>query len=156
MPMPTSIEQRPRLRTAEGIAIVGFLAANVIIPLVWGDVFPFTTAPMFRDTPQAYCIYHVFTTDGRELPAADFLLQRIYDGNPPGYGVGIQPPATLAEFGRVATAAEIEEHVRRHWKMHQDLETIEIEQQVIGPQNNGSVGLVASQRIKVTQPSATP
>jgi hypothetical protein len=145
---PTKNEQQPRMRWAEIVAILAFLAGNVIVPLVWGDVFPFTTAPMFRDTPQAYCIYRVFTTEGVELPAADFLLQRIYDGNPPGYGVGIQPPATLADFGRVASEAEIVSHVEQQLSA-KEIAAVEIEQEVIGPKDNGSVGVVMTRKVRV-------
>lgn len=145
--MSESIAKQPRLRWAEGAAIVVFLAANIIVPLVWGDVFPFTTAPMFRDTPQAYSIYRVFTLTGEELPASDFLLHRIYDGNPPGYGVGIRPPATLADFGKVATADEIRRHVARY--LTASLPMVEVVQEVIGPREDGSVGSITTNRVVV-------
>ena len=148
-------DEQPRLRVVEIVFILAFLAANVIVPGVWGDVYPFTTAPMFRDTPQAYCIYRVFTMEGKELPAADFLLQRIYDGNPPGYGVGIRPPATLADFGRVASEAEIREHVARQLAANQ-VAAVEIEQQIIGPRNDGSVGVVAMHRVHVAGGKDSP
>ncbi len=104
---------KPPLRRVEWIAGGVFLAANLFVPLLFGDIFPFTSSPMFRDAPRAYCIYRAFGPDGEELKADSLLLQRIYDGNPPGYGVGIAPPATLARFGEIATEEEIREHVLR-------------------------------------------
>ena len=69
------------------------LAANVVVPLLFGDVYPFTSAPMFRDCPGQCANYRVLAADGRELPAEEWLLSRVYDGNPVGYGVGVRPPA---------------------------------------------------------------
>ncbi len=106
------VTAEPRLRLGEWTALAVFLAANIAVPLVWGDIFPFTSSPMFRDAPRVYCIYRVQKPDGQELPATDLLLQRIYDGNPPGYGVGIAPPPTLARFGEVASEAELTGHVQ--------------------------------------------
>ena len=47
MPEPDNqgVSIRPRLATAAAAAL---LAANVIVPFLWGDVYPFTSAPMFR------------------------------------------------------------------------------------------------------------
>ena len=38
---------------------------------------------------------------GEPLPSERFLCQRIYDGNPVGYGVGVKPPRVLEEFYRM-------------------------------------------------------
>ena len=100
------------------VVVVGlFLAAHVVVPLVWGDVYPFTSAPMFRDRPEQYCNYHVFAPDGSELPQEDWLVQRVYDGNPVGYGVGVLPPAVIEqEFGVVHDRQKIQEHILRQFK----------------------------------------
>src|SRR5262245_4048401 len=88
-----------------------FLAAHVVMPLVWGDLYPFTSAPMFRDSPTKYCDYHVFAPDGTELPQEEWLVQRVYDGNPVGYGVGIKPPPVIEqEFGVVHEERAVREH----------------------------------------------
>src|SRR3954469_6337007 len=99
MPEPDKqgVSIRSRLAIAAAAAV---LVANVVVPLLWGDVYPFTSAPMFRDSPRQFCNYHVYAADGTELPATDWLVQRVYDGNPVGYGVGVRPPAVLEqEFG---------------------------------------------------------
>src|SRR5262245_18303184 len=107
-PMKTAMDNantihRPHLpsRTAI-IAVALLLAANVVVPLLWGDVYPFTSAPMFRDSPRQFCNYHVYSPAGEELSAANWNLQRVYDGNPVGYGVGVRPPPVIEqEFGVV-------------------------------------------------------
>src|SRR5947199_9372326 len=83
---------------------VAFVAANLIIPLTLGDVYPFTVAPMFSDAPRSYCNYRVYDPSGKLLAdnstrrvdppdAADpFCLRGYYDGNPAGYAVGVRPP----------------------------------------------------------------
>src|SRR4051812_46002343 len=92
--------RRSRLALAAAALL---LAANVVVPALWGDVYPFTSAPMFRDSPARCCGYHVFAPDGRELPAENWLVQRVYDGNPVGYGVGVRPPAVIEQTFGVST-----------------------------------------------------
>jgi hypothetical protein len=133
------------------------LAANVAVPLAMGDVYPFTSAPMFRDTPQVYCNYHIYGPDGEPLPSERFLCHRIYDGNPVGYGVGVKPPRVLEQFG----AAHDEATVRRH--IVDQLQTaenrgyafVDVEQEVIGPLDERRVGVlrVDRWRIDVARPA---
>jgi hypothetical protein len=134
------------------IAAAALLAANVVVPLVWGDVYPFTSAPMFRDNPRQCCNYRVFAPDGTELAADDWLCQRIYDGNPLGYGVGIKPPAVIEQcFGDVHTKVQIRQHVERLLaeERHGDLQSVEVVQEVIGPTGAERVGVVATNRFVV-------
>jgi hypothetical protein len=128
-----------------------FLAAHVLVPLVWGDVYPFTSAPMFRDKPERYCNYHVFAPDGTELPQEDWLVQRVYDGNPVGYGVGVTPPAVIEqEFGVVHEERQIREHILRRYENLSSLSPsyVDVEQWVFGP-TGGTIGRlkIASRRI---------
>jgi hypothetical protein len=118
------------------IAAAGLLVASIVVPVVWGDVYPFTSAPMFRDNPRVCCNYRVFGPGGEELPAAHWLCQRVYDGNPLGYGVGIRPPAVIEQqFGQI----HAEEHLRRHVQQllnrpeYAALDYLRIEQDIIGP-----------------------
>src|SRR3954466_9510455 len=122
------------------LVILGlFFAAHVIVPLVWGDLYPFTSAPMFRDSPTQYCNYHVFAESGTELPQEDWLLQRIYDGNPVGYGVGIEPPAVLEkEFGVVHDEPTVRQHFEQQWdksplQRRRNLAWVTVEQETFGP-----------------------
>ena len=128
-----------------------FLSAHVVVPLVWGDVYPFTSAPMFRDQPERYCDYHVFAPDGSELPHEDWLVQRVYDGNPVGYGVGITPPQVIEqEFGAVHEDRQIREHILRRYKnlSSSSPSYVDVEQWVFGP-TGGTIGRlkVSSRRI---------
>jgi hypothetical protein len=131
------------------------LAANLVVPLVWGDVYPFTSAPMFRDCPARCCNYQVLAADGAELPAEDWLAQRVYDGNPVGYGVGICPPSVLEqEFGLVAS----EDAVRRHFEQqlarpeHRPHAYLDVVQQVLGPlENSQRVGIVETNRWRISR-----
>lgn len=130
------------------------LAANVVVPLVWGDVYPFTSAPMFRDNPQACCNYRVLGPAGAELPAEDWLCHRIYDGNPLGYGVGRQPPPILEQtFGEVHDEAAVRAHFRKLLARPErvDLPFVDIEQDIIGPldSNPERVGVRETRRWRV-------
>ena len=136
-------------------ATSALLAANVVVPLVWGDVYPFTSAPMFRDAPMCCCNYHVYAPDGRELPAEDWLVQRIYDGNPIGYGVGICPPPVLEQdFCRPADEATIRAHISRQFArpQNQHYEYVEVVQEHIGPTDSQHVGITHTSRRRVERP----
>ena len=130
------------------------LAANVVVPLVWGDIYPFTSAPMFRDCPTVCCNYRVILPDGSEAPAADWLVQRIYDGNPVGYGVGLCPPAVLEQqFGVAHKESSIRQHFERQLARPEcrDAAAIEVVQDVIGPQSNGRVGVIETRRRHISR-----
>jgi hypothetical protein len=144
----------PRSSRVPLIAAGLLLSANVVVPLVFGDVYPFTSAPMFRDCPNTCCNYRVVLPDGSEAPAADWLVQRIYDGNPVGYGVGLCPPAVLEQrFGLTHEEAAIRHHFARQpaWPecTHS---TIEVVQDVIGPTAGGRVGVIESRRWQIGRP----
>ena len=137
------------------LAVTLLLAANIVVPLVWGDVFPFTSAPMFRDAPLCCCNYRVYAPNGRELPAADWLVQRIYDGNPVGYGVGICPPPVLeSKFGQVCDEQTVREHIRAQFKNphNQNYLYVEVVQDHIGPIDAQHVGIVHTSRWRVERP----
>lgn len=67
---------------------------------------------MFCDSPTQCCRYEVFAADGTALDAKQFNLHMVYDGNPPGLGMGIVPDPTLHPFGEVASKQEVIAHVR--------------------------------------------
>jgi hypothetical protein len=137
------------------IAVAALLAANVVVPLVWGDVYPFTSAPMFRDAPLCCCNYRVYAPDGRELPAEDWLVQRIYDGNPIGYGVGICPPPVLEQdFGHICGEAAVRQHIEKQFTnpKNRDLRYVEVVQDHIGPVDSQHVGIMETNRWRVERP----
>ncbi len=102
----------PRSRRFESLFIVGFVVLNLLAPWTIGERYPFTVAPMFSDRPHEYCTYQVIGPGGEELDASRFGLHLVYDGNPPGLGMGIQPPATLHDFGEVASETDVRHHVQ--------------------------------------------
>lgn len=78
-----------------------FLLLNLVLPFVVEEVFPVTTAPMFRDNPHQYCEFTVFGPEGESLELEPFGLHRVYDGNPAGYGSGRLAAPSLDRFGIV-------------------------------------------------------
>jgi hypothetical protein len=144
------------LRSRLGVAAAGaLLAANVVVPLALGDLYPFTSAPMFRDCPGKCCNYRVFAEDGSELPARNWHLERVYDGNPVGYGVGICPPPVMEqEFGRVHAEADVHQHLASCFALPQNLShrRIEVVQDVIGPVDGQRVGIVCTHRWQIERP----
>src|SRR3954454_12760157 len=113
--MPEPDKQGLTIRSRLAIvAVTALLGANVIVPLVWGDVYPFTSAPMFRDSPSECCSYQVRTGEGKEAQAEHWFCQRIYDGNPIGSGVGLRPPAVIEqEFGAIHDETAVRGHFQR-------------------------------------------
>lgn len=138
--------------TRSRIAILAagvLVAANGGVPVLWGDVYPFTSAPMFRDAPTECCQYTVRSLDQQGLEQASWLLQRVYDGNPVGYGVGIQAPRVLEQrYGEVHDQASIQQHVSRQFSHPANAAhpAVEIEQTVLGAQADGSVGPLRTER----------
>jgi hypothetical protein len=135
-----------------GLIAAGLLLlANIIVPAVIGDLYPFTSGPMFRDAPTRYCNYRVLDPAGNELAHESFLTQRIYDGNPVGYGVGIRPPAVLEEFGAERDQAYCQQHILSHLTREQNRKYpyVTIEQEVIGPIDNEHVGVIRTDRWRV-------
>jgi len=133
------------------------LIANMIIPLVGGDIYPFTSAPMFRDSPSQCCSYQVLSADGRELNRENWLLQRVYDGNPVGYGVGIRPPAILeTQFGVIHDALAVRQHVERQFyePMNREHEFVDVIQEVVAPTDSQHIGVVSRQRRRIERPAA--
>jgi hypothetical protein len=132
--------------------IVLFCLASVLVPILRTELYPFSRAPMFADAPQCYSNYRVLDPGGRELPLADFGLQRNYWGNPPGVGVGFQPPDSVDHFGDVAEREAVTAHVAARLQDFPELEAVEVVQEVIGPVEGGRVGLVSSSHWRVANP----
>ena len=141
------------------LAAAALLAANVVVPLALGDLYPFTSAPMFRDCPEQCVHYRVFDEGGRELPAAEWLAQRIYDGNPVGYGVGQRPPTVVEQqFGAIDSEADVRQHIERQLALpkHRQHAWVEVLQEVIGPVDRRKVGVVRSSRWRIERGRVSP
>lgn len=138
------------VRTRELISAIAIAACFVVLPMLYGELYPFTNAPMFSDSPQRYCQYRIHGPNGESLRLEDFELQRNYDGNPVGSGTGIKPPPTLDRFGQVVPEDALRNHVKHILNSRfPDLAFVDVLQQVIGPTAEGGVGIVQSNRIRV-------
>ncbi len=100
-------------RRFEHIAVVVFVVLNLLAPLVVGEMYPFTISPMFCNQPESYCTYQLFDETGAELELEPFGLHLVYDGNPPGLGMGIEATPRMHEFGQVPGLEEVVAHVRK-------------------------------------------
>ncbi len=142
-----------------------FALSNILVPVCLGDIYPFTIAPMFRDTPLSYANYRIFSPDGTKLadnsrraidPATSpdpFKLRRYYDGNPVGCGVGICPPVTLGDFGTVHQESFVRKHIVKNWPKELELPFIEVEQEIVGPINAQEVGVQQRIRWRIERPT---
>lgn len=144
----------PAQRVALAAAAL-LLIANIVVPMIWGDFYPFTSAPMFRDSPSSCCNYRVYDEEGRELPPENWLVHRLYDGNPLGYGVGIRPPPILEQqFGAECDQAAVLTHIQKQFSRPENHEhmAVEVVQEVIGPIDSQRVGIVRTDRWRVPRP----
>ena len=162
MRQPTSPPIR-RPSAAVLACCAAFVAANLMVPLTLGDVYPFTVAPMFCDAPQAYCNYRVYDPDGNLLadnstrridpPGGPdpFCLRRYYDGNPPGLGVGVCPPPTIdgGQFGSVHDEQHVRQHIAHCLADHPDLSFVDVEQDIVGPTDDLRVGIIKTNRWRI-------
>lgn len=90
-----------------------FVALNLAAPFLLGEIYPITVAPMFSDQPEHYATYEVVSDTGETLDPKLFGLHLVYDGNPPGLGMGIKPSPTLHAFGQVAEESDLRRHVQQ-------------------------------------------
>lgn len=144
-----------RVRRWELVAIGLFILVNLLGPLIAGERFPFTIAPMFCGQPTCYCEYVVTGADGESIPLEVAGLQRVYDGNPVGLGVGVVPPATLDEFGRVPEPEELREHLEASERLWQEAGAyVDVQVRVIGDVDGSHVGEIEdrSYQLRVRRP----
>ena len=99
------------LLPAERRFVYIFVATCLLIPAYWGELFPFTSAPMFRDRFSGYTEVIVRRADGERLPSKSLRLHWNYDGNPVGFGAGRIPIPARIPFGEMPSDDEIRKHV---------------------------------------------
>ena len=151
--MTQAIDDRVVLPPPSRLALtsaVTFAACNLVLSIVFGDLYPFTITPMFCDSPRLYCQYQVLDPQGGQLPLGDFHLQRNYDGNPVGLGAGVRPPPSLDQFGTAPDEATVRAHVTRILNSHfPELQYVDIVQAVIGPVDLKKIGVIKEARFRV-------
>lgn len=152
-PMCRAVDERVSLPPPSRLALtsaVVFAGCTLMLPIVCEELYPFTIAPMFRDSPRLYCRYRVLDPQGVEFALRDFELQRNYDGNPVGLGAGVLPPPTLDEFGAALDEATLRAHVSRILRgRFPGISYVDVEQTVIGPVDRHSIGVVSEARFRV-------
>ena len=109
---PARLAIPPRRRSWELAAAAVFVAVHLLAPVVLGERYPFTISPMFCDQPAESCTYEVTGPDGQPIDAATFNLHLVYDGNPPGLGMGIVAKETLRPYCELCDEAEVTAHVQ--------------------------------------------
>ncbi len=103
----------PRRRRALELWLAGaFTVVHLVAPVVIGERYPFTISPMFYDQPVECCTYTLTGADGADLDEEHFNLHLVYDGNPPGLGMGIEPTETLHPYCNPCLRQEVTAHVR--------------------------------------------
>lgn len=127
-----------------------FGVCNLLLSIAFGDLYPFTITPMFRDSPRLYAKYQILDPKGVQLPLRDFELQRNYDGNPLGLGAGVRTPPSLDEFGTAPDTTVVKAHISSILrKRFSRLEYVDVVQTVIGPLDAQRVGVTREARFRV-------
>lgn len=134
--------------------VIGFILVGLLGPIILGERYPFSIAPMFCQQPTCYCEYTIFDPSGEPIELHRFQLQRVYDGNPEGMGVGIKPPATLDQFGSVPTEEQLIEHMQGIDGAWEDLPFVDVVVDVIGDLEGVRVGRIEDRsfRVRVVAP----
>jgi hypothetical protein len=140
-----------RQRTARrGLGVItAWVALQLVAPLFYLELYPFSRSPMFRDAPRVYCEYEVVDDEGRSLPLADFQLTRVYFGNPPGLGVGHGPPVTIDRFGEITPQKELLASVVEGLARRGGPEVVTVTRRVVGSVDEQTVGVTSTQRWRV-------
>lgn len=110
---PSSVHAQTGRNRFELLAVTTFVVGNLLAPIVLGELYPFTVSPMFSDQPSQYCTYEIFDSAGQKLEPELFGLHLVYDGNPPGLGMGIKPTPTLHAFGEFRDESTVRQHVQQ-------------------------------------------
>ena len=120
------------------------------------DALGFVFAPSPRQVTPAQLAGACSYVQQHCMPQEDWLVQRVYDGNPVGYGVGVQPPGVMEQrFGIVHDEQEVRDHIVRHFSKTQNSRWpfVTVEQQVFVPAGDGTIGPLDNYLWRITRPS---
>jgi hypothetical protein len=138
---------RPGERWGELAFVVGFVVLNTLLPLLFTDLFPFSTMPMFSDAPHELWQLRVFDPGGRLLPESTFSVAGLYVANPRPR-IGVRLPFTVNRPDGSASQAEITEAVQRGLAQHPELPYVEVVQLRIGAVLKGSREAVEASEVR--------
>jgi len=125
-----------RSRSLELCLAAAFAVVHLVAPVVIGERYPFTISPMFYDQPAECCTYVLTDADGAIIDAERFNLHLVYDGNPPGLGMGIEPTETLHPYCLPCQQQQVTDHVRGIMQRDSIAGPITIARRHLFPQNN--------------------
>ena len=125
-----------RSRSLELCLAAAFTVVHLVAPIVIGERYPFTISPMFYDQPAECCTYVLTDADGAIIDAERFNLHLVYDGNPPGLGMGIEPTETLHPYCLPCQQQQVTDHVRGIMQRDSIAGPITITRRHLFPQNN--------------------
>jgi hypothetical protein len=134
-------------RCGELTFVVCFVVLQAVLPLLFTDLFPFSTMPMFSDAPRELWQLEVFDPDGRRLAASSFSVHSLYVANPRPR-IGVHLPSTVNRPDGSASQAEITAMVLRRLREHPELSHVEVVQRRIGAVRNGAQETVAVTEVR--------
>jgi hypothetical protein len=132
--------------------VLCFAALNLVVPLTFKDLFPFTVMPMFSDAPREFWRLEVLDPHGNRLPPLAFSYHDVYVANPDPR-IGVRPAPTLNRAQGGVSKRQIVETLRERLREHPELPYIDVVQRRFGPlANDGreTVGSLTERRWRIT------
>jgi hypothetical protein len=134
-------------RSGEAFFVLCFTVLNLVVPLTFKDLFPFTVMPMFSDAPRELWRLEVFDPEGNRLPKRAFSCSDLYLANPhPRIGVRLPPTLNRAEGG--VSEQEIVETLRERLLEHPELPYIDVVQRRFGTITRDGRETVGTQEVR--------
>jgi hypothetical protein len=104
-------------RSGELVFVLCFAALNLVVPLTFKDLFPFTVMPMFSDAPREFWRLEVLDPHGNRLPPLAFSYHDVYVANPDPR-IGVRPAPTLNRAqGGVSKRQIVGSLMERRWRI---------------------------------------
>jgi len=141
----------PKARASEKAAVLLYVVANLTVPFVFLEFYPFTTVPLFTGAPRYYCRYEIETWAGVRHPPRHFALHRTDLGDKRGWPTGLRKHWGFNRFGVVPSERELAQHLRSALPQFPWMRGVTVTQHVYGADGNG-VGKVKTVTVRVENP----
>jgi hypothetical protein len=145
------------------IALFGFCAMAVVLPLVHGELLPFTDAALFTDAQPTFAAYRVVDARGRRLDPKAFQLALVYNGlrgeslRYPKRGPGaIRRAVSSNRWGEVLSEQDVRALVEARLVKLGATRAVTVTQIVFGALDADRVGVIARNRWVIAPPRALP
>ena len=127
--------------------MLAFCLATFVVPLVFCELYPFSTPTMFARELHEHVAYQVKAPDGTRLPSLPFGLQLNNPHDPPlrnfgRFGYGRQASPSLRDYDLVATQEEVERQVQARLRAYPQLRFVYVNQVVVGAIDATRVGII--------------